>query len=148
LETTTSIQHERTGPAPELAEWEQRFRELSNADPELQAHGKYYSCSFLLDMGEHRFVVKTHQGKVDDISVDPGDLEEPYQFAIRASPETWTRFSQPVPPPMYHGIWAASFRAGMRLEGDLLVLMQNLRALTRHLELLRQTGVPVGGRRI
>jgi hypothetical protein len=31
----------------------------------------------------------------------------------------------------------------MKLEGDLLVLMQNLRTLTRQIELLRQTGVPV-----
>jgi hypothetical protein len=31
----------------------------------------------------------------------------------------------------------------MSLEGDLLVLMQNLRCVVRHLELLRETGVPV-----
>ena len=28
-------------------------------------------------------------------------------------------------------------------EGDLLVLMQNLRCLTRQIEILRETGVPV-----
>ena len=44
---------------------------------------------------------------------------------------------------MYHGIWAASFQRDMSLEGDLLVLMQNLRTLTRQIELLRKTGVPV-----
>jgi hypothetical protein len=44
---------------------------------------------------------------------------------------------------MYHGIWSASFQRDMKLEGDLLVLMQNLRTLTRQIELLRQTGVPV-----
>jgi hypothetical protein len=48
-----------------------------------------------------------------------------------------------MPKPMYHGIWSASFRRDMRLEGDLLVLMQNLRCLTRQLELLRLTG-PLG----
>jgi hypothetical protein len=44
---------------------------------------------------------------------------------------------------MYHGIWAASFRKGMNMEGDLLVLMQNLRCFTRQIEILRDTGVPV-----
>ena len=44
---------------------------------------------------------------------------------------------------MYHGIWSASFRRDMSLEGDLLVLMQHLRCITRQIELLRKTGVPV-----
>ena len=44
---------------------------------------------------------------------------------------------------MYHGIWSASFQRDMKLEGDLLVLMQNLRVVTRQIELLRKTGVPV-----
>jgi hypothetical protein len=44
---------------------------------------------------------------------------------------------------MYHGIWAATFQRDMRLDGDVLVLMQNLRCLTRQIELLRTVGVPV-----
>ena len=31
----------------------------------------------------------------------------------------------------------------MRLEGDILVLMQNLRCFTRQIELLRAVGAPV-----
>ena len=123
--------------------WVDKFRNQCNSDAELQAHGKFYSCSFLLDMQEHRYLVRMHRGKVEEISVDPGDLDERYQFAIRASADTWRKFSQPTPPPMYHGIWSASFRSGMRLEGDLLILMQNLRCVTRQLELLRTTGAPV-----
>ena len=123
--------------------WVDEFRDASDADTELQAHGKFYSCAFMLDMEQHRYVVRMHAGKVDDVTVDPGPLDERYQFAIRASAETWRRFAQPTPPPMYHGIWAASFRRDMRLEGDVLVLMQNLRNVTRQLELLRATGVPV-----
>ena len=44
---------------------------------------------------------------------------------------------------MYHGIWSASFQRDLKLEGDLLVLMQNLRCFTRQFELLRKSGVPV-----
>jgi hypothetical protein len=83
-----------------------------------------------------------HRGKVEDLIVGPEPLEA-YDFAIRADAETWRGFCQETPPPMCHGIWAATFRRGMRLEGDLLVLMQNLRCLTRQLELLRITG-PLG----
>ena len=123
--------------------WVEKFRRTSDGDKELQAHGKFFSCSFLLDMQEHRYLIHVAEGKVKEILVDPGDLDARYQFTIRASADTWRKFAQPTPPPMYHGIWAASFQKDMRLEGDLLVMMQNLRSVTRQLELLRQTGAPV-----
>ncbi len=123
--------------------WVESFRRASDEDAELQAHGKYYTCAFVLDMEEHSYLVKMHAGKVEEILVDPGPLDERYQFTIRASAETWRNFGKETPPPMYHGIWAASFQGDMRLEGDQLVLMQNLRTVTRQIELLRKTGVPV-----
>ena len=123
--------------------WVDEFRHTSDEDEELQAHGKYYSCNFLLDMEEHQFLVRMHAGKVEEILVDPGPLDARYQFIIRASAETWRNFGKETPPPMYHGIFAASFQGDMSLEGDQLVLMQNLRTVTRQIELLRKTGVPV-----
>jgi hypothetical protein len=119
-----------------------QFRELSDTDPELKAHGAYFNCSYLLDMDGHTFLVRVHRGRIEELVTDPEPLAS-YDFAIRADAETWRGFCQPTPPPMCHGIWAATFRAGMRLEGDLLVLMQNLRCITRQLELLRVTG-PLG----
>lgn len=130
-------------PSPGLRSWTEKFRATSDEDVELQAHGKFYTCSFMLDMGEHCFVIEMNEGKVQKIHVDPEPLDVRYQFAIRASPDTWRNFSMPTPPPMFHGIWSATFRRDMKLEGDILVLMQNLREITRHLELLRQTGVPL-----
>ena len=123
--------------------WVDEFTRASNEDPELQAHGKFYTCSFLLDMEEHTFQVAMHSGKVEEILVDPGPLDKRYQFIIRASAEPWRNFGKETPPPMYHGIFAASFQGDMSLEGDLLVLMQNLRTVTRQIELLRETGAPV-----
>ena len=123
--------------------WVDEFRRASDEDEELQAHGKYYSCNFLLDMEVHQLLVRMHAGKVEEILVDPGPLDARYHFIIRASAETWRNFGKETPPPMFHGIWAASFQGDMRLEGDQLVLMQNLRTVTRQIELLRKTGVPV-----
>ena len=124
-------------------DWVEEFRRTSDEDEELQAHGKYYSCNYLLDMEEHQFLVSMHAGKVEEILIDPGPLDARFQFIIRASAETWRNFAKEIPPPMYHGIWAASFRGDMSIEGDQLVMMQNLRTLTRQIELLRKTGVPV-----
>ena len=97
----------------------------------------------MLDVEKHRVVIHMHEGRVESIAIDPGDLDVPYQFAIRASAGTWRKFSQPTPLPMYHGIYSASFRSGMRLEGDLQPMFQNLACLTHQLELLRTTGAPI-----
>ena len=123
--------------------WADAFSRATDEDPEIQAHGKYFTCSYLLDMTDHRFVVTVSRGKVVDVAIDPGPLDVPYEFAIRASADTWRHFGVATPEPMYHGIWAASFQRDMKLEGDILVLMQNLRCLTRQIELLRAVGVPV-----
>lgn len=123
--------------------WVDEFRRATDEDEEIQAHGKFYSCSFLLDMEEHQVQVLMHRGKVEEVLVDPGPLDERYQFALRASAETWRKFAEETPEPMYHGIWSASFQRDLSLEGDLLVLMQNLRCFTRQFELLRVTSVPV-----
>ena len=126
-----------------VEEWVRSFTDASDNDPEIQAHGKYFTCGYLLDMENHHFVVRMTSGKVAELAVDPGPLDVGYQFAIRASAETWRGFGTEIPAPMYHGIWAATFRRDMKLEGDVLVLMQNLRCITRQIELLRTVRVPV-----
>ena len=129
--------------APSAQAWADAFAEASNTDPEIQAHGKYFTCSYLLDATERSYVVEVQSGRVTNVAVDPGPLDVAYDFAIRASAETWRGFGEPVPAPMFHGIWAASFQRDMRLEGQVLVLMQNLRCITRQIELLRVVGAPV-----
>lgn len=136
-----------TTHAVPVRQWATAFGDASNADPEIRAHGKYFTCSYLLDMADHSVIVRMVSGQVVEVAIDPGPLDVRYQFAIRASAQTWRNFGVPVPDPMYHGIWAASFQRDMKLEGDILVLMQNLRCITRQVELLRSVGVPVLGAR-
>ncbi len=127
-------------PTPEA--WAESFTQATNDDPEIGAHGKFYSCSFMLDMQERKVIVDMHQGKVEKMNLDTQPLDS-YQFALRAPADTWRGMGEPTPKPMYHGIWAAAFRKDLSMEGDLLVLMQNLRCFMRNIEILRQTGVPV-----
>ncbi|WP_031464418.1 hypothetical protein [Sciscionella sediminilitoris] len=129
--------------APSARAWAEAFAEASNTDAEIKAHGKYFTCSYLLDAAERSYVIQVESGRVTGIAVDPGPLDVPYQFAIRASAQTWREFGAPVPAPMFHGIWSATFQRDMRLEGEVLVLMQNLRCITRQIELLRVVGSPV-----
>jgi hypothetical protein len=126
----------------EMKAWADKYASLINSDETIGAMARYYTCSFMFDMTDCKIIIDMHDGKVKNINTDPGPLDA-YDFALRASAETWREFSQPVPQPMYHGIWSASFRKDLKIEGNHLVLMKNLRNFTVQFELLRKSGVPV-----
>ena len=128
--------------AVDVKTWANKFKSLTDNDETIQCMGKYYTCCFMYDMQDRKVIVEMHDGKVKHINTDPQPLD-PYDFALRASPQTWREFAEPVPKPMFHGIWAASFCEDLKLEGNLLLLMQNLRNFTVQFELLRKCGVPV-----
>ncbi len=128
--------------ATDVKTWAAKFKNLTDNDETIQCMGKYYTCTFMFDMGERKVIVEMHDGKVKSINTNPAPLD-PYDFALRASAQTWREFAKPVPKPMFHGIWAASFREDLRLEGNLLAMMKNLRNFTVQFELLRKCGVPV-----
>tara|TARA_B100000745_G_scaffold58555_1_gene34703 strand:- start:21 stop:410 length:390 start_codon:yes stop_codon:yes gene_type:complete len=126
----------------ELESWAKKYEELTNNDETIKAMSKYYTCSFMFDMEKEKVIIEMHDGKVKNININPQALD-PYDFALRASAKTWKEFGQPVPKPMFHGIWSASFQRDLKIEGNHLVLMQNLRNFTVQFELLRKSGVPV-----
>ncbi len=126
----------------DLDNWAKKYEDLTNSDETIAAMAKYYSCSFMFDMEKAKVIIEMHDGKVKNINTSPGPLDS-YDFALRASANTWKEFSQPIPKPMYHGIWSASFRKDLKIEGNHLILMKNLRNFTVQFELLRKVGVPV-----
>lgn len=125
-----------------VRDWAVRFSEASDRDPTIGAMARYFTCTYLWDMGAAKVIVRMVDGKVHEVNIDPAPMDS-HDFALRASPETWREFARPIPDPMYHGIWSASFRRDLKLEGNILVLMQNLRNFTVQFELLRKVGVPV-----
>ena len=126
----------------ELDSWAKKYEDLTNSDKTIGAMAKFYSCSFMFDIEKAKVIIEMHDGKVKNINPNPGPLDA-YDFALRASANTWKEFSLPMPKPMYHGIWSASFRKDLKIEGNHLILMKNLRNFTVQFELLRKTGVPV-----
>ena len=126
----------------ELENWAKKYEDLTNSDETIGAMAKNYTWSFMFDMEKAKVIIEMHDGKVKNINTNPSPLD-PYDFALRASANTWKEFGQPMPKPMYHGIWSASFLRDLKIEGNHLVLMKNLRNFTVQFELLRKTGVPV-----
>jgi len=126
----------------DIKSWAIKFKNLSDSDKTIAAMAKYFTCTYMWDMDEKKVIIEMHDGKVKSINTDPAPLDA-YDFALRASAQTWREFGRPMPRPMFHGIWAASFREDLKLEGNILVLMQHLRNFTVQFELLRKCGVPV-----
>ena len=126
----------------EIENWAKKYEDLTNGDDTIKAMAKYYTCSFMFDMENAKVIIEMHDCKLKNINTSPSPLD-PYDFALRASAQTWREFGQPMPKPMYHGIWSASFLKDLKIEGNHLILMKNLRNFTVQFELLRKTGVPV-----
>lgn len=125
-----------------VSDWAVKFSAASDKNKTIAAMARYFTCTYMLDMGQEKVIVEMIDGKVYRINVSPGSMDA-YNFALRASAQTWREFAQPIPKPMYHGIWSASFRKDLKIEGNTLVLLQNLRNFTVQFELLRTVGVPV-----
>lgn len=125
-----------------VSDWAVKFSAASDKNKTIAAMARYFTCTYMLDMGQEKVIVEMIDGKVYRINVSPGSMDA-YDFAFRASAQTWREFAQPIPKPMYHGIWSASFRKDLKIEGNTLVLLQNLRNFTVQFELLRTVGVPV-----
>ena len=125
-----------------VSDWAVKFSAASDKNKTIAAMARYFTCTYMLDMGQEKVIVEMIDGKVYRINVSPGSMDA-YDFALLASAQTWREFAQPIPKPMYHGIWSASFRKDLKIEGNTLVQLQNLRNFTVQFELLRTVGVPV-----
>ena len=53
------------------------------------------------DMEKAKVIIEMHDGKVKNINTNPSPLD-PYDFALRASANTWKEFGQPITKPIYH----------------------------------------------
>ena len=109
-----------------------------NADQALVRRGRYLTTAFLLEVGPSAWLVKIFEGRI--VSITPGPFVMPSaSFALRAAENEWTKFWSIRPPPGSNDLMALIKRRVLRAEGDLYVLMANLRYFKDALAKLRQT---------
>lgn len=118
-------------------DWMQRYADAVNRDPELRLSGRFFTCDVLFDFESARYLVRVLEGTVREVVPSP-TYDRPWAFALRAPRAVWERYLQPVPPPLYHHIFAMLMRVPeFRLEGNTLAAAQNARALARMCDLMR-----------
>jgi hypothetical protein len=115
------------------------WQDTVNADPAMAVIGKYFTANFLLGFGDHEFCVTVRDGRIERIT-DALSIETPWSFALRAPKESWDKFTQRTPPPMFNDIWAMAhpLHGSLQMDGDVKVLWQNIRALTWMLARMRE----------
>jgi hypothetical protein len=118
--------------------WVERWQNMVNRDSVARLLGRHFSADVMLEFGPNAYVVSFERGEITRVQHEIGP-ETAYQFALRAPAETWAKFVQPVPPPMYNDIIAMShsLHGRLKIEGDVKVMWQNLRALAWDLDLMR-----------
>ncbi|WP_458352388.1 hypothetical protein [Peribacillus frigoritolerans] len=117
-------------------EWMENFQEAVNTDQELNVIGKYCVTDLLLQIGAKEYIVQIKQGKLTNFFEK--EALDGWSFAIRGSLEAWEKFTQPIPPPMFHELFAAVFQGNLQLEGNLKELYANLRYMIRFLDVTRE----------
>lgn len=102
-----------------------RLPDLVGGDAALVRRGRHVALAFMVHAGAEAFRIVIDGGRV--AAVERGRfLLRSSAFSIRAEPETWRRFWQPVPEPGWHDLFALSKAGRAQIEGDLKPFMANL----------------------
>ena len=121
------------------SQWMNAWQDEVNNDPALSVFGKYFTANFLLGFGDKEYLISLREGRIERVT-DNLSADTPWSFGLRGPRETWEKFIQQVPPPMYNDIWAMAhpLHGSLSVDGDVKVLWQNIRALMWMLASMRQ----------
>ena len=103
----------------------ERLAEIVNGNEDLVRRGRYFSDTFMLEVGETQYLIEVLQGRIESVELGPFVMRS-WTFALRATEDVWQRFWQQLPKPGYHDIFALLRQNRIVLDGDLQPMMANL----------------------
>ncbi len=103
----------------------ERLAEIVNEDVALVRRGRYFSDTFMLEVGETQILIEVREGRIVCVETGPFVMRS-WTFAIRATEEVWQRFWEKPPRPGYHDIFALLRHGRIALDGELQPMMANL----------------------
>ena len=125
-------------------DWIKILASAVNSDKELTAVGDNFTTNFVIVFGEERFSFHIKQGELVKVEENPR-FDVCADFCFSAPEAVWLKFFSPIPPPLYHDIFAMIMRVPeFSLEGNALLAMQNARCLSRFMYILREAGAQNG----
>ena len=103
----------------------ERLAEIVNGNEALVRRGRYFTDTFMLEVGETQYLIKVLQGRIETVELGPFVMRS-WTFALRATEDVWQRFWQQLPKPGYHDIFALLRLNRIVLDGELQPMMANL----------------------
>jgi hypothetical protein len=121
-------------------EWIENWARKVNENRVLRVIGRFFNANFVLGIEDRDYLIVVRDGRIQKVADGLTPSMMGWQFALRAPAASWSKFAQPVPPPMYNDIWAMAhpLHGKLKIEGDTKPFWQNLRALSWMLALMRQ----------
>lgn len=116
-----------------------RLAACVNQNERLVWRGRHVATTFLFQSGDEVYLITIAQGRISSVRQGPF-VQANWQFALRASKETWAAFWQRIPAPGFHDLMAMLKFKHLKMEGDLYPIMSHLLYFKDVLASLRQTG--------
>lgn len=114
-------------PNPE--ELQRKFETMAKtlgATEHLGRLGRLFDATVLIEVDGDELYLTFEHGRISAIRPGPS-LKTPWQFALRAKGEALQKFWEPMPRPGYHDIFGLVKLGLGRIDGDILLLVKNLR---------------------
>lgn len=111
-----------------------------NQNERLVWRGRHVDTTFLFQTGDDQYLIGIQHGLVSFVRKGPF-VQANWQFAMRASHETWSAFWQPLPAPGFHDLMAMIKFKHLKMEGDVYPIMSHLLYFKDVLASVRRVGV-------
>lgn len=115
-------------------EWLESATAAVAADSQFERTSRAFDATIRFDFGDDAYAVSVHEGELT-VHEDPTFVA--WDFALRASEETWREMFSETPPPLHHDLLGAWLRGPVTMEGDLKTAIQHMRPLKRMLAVFR-----------
>ncbi len=89
-------------------------------------YGRHCSVAFMLEVGSSSFYIDIDRGMLAPVVTGPLKMKS-WGFAIRASEHSFRKFWSLIPPPGYNDIFAMTSYQHARIDGDISLLLKDLR---------------------
>jgi hypothetical protein len=114
---------------------------LLAATAHLHRLGRLFSETILIEVDGQEIYLTFEKGRIVSIEDGPS-LKTPWRFAFRVTGQGLIKFWEPLPRPGYHDIFGLVKHGHGRIDGDILVLVKNLRFFKEFLALGRMAPAP------
>lgn len=105
--------------------------------PHLHRLGTLFCECVLIEAGEQAVYLKFHRGRIEAIEAG-ANRRTPWRFALRTDAEALSKFWEPMPQAGFHDIFGLVKIGRATIEGDILVLVKNLRFFKEFMALGRE----------